>query len=74
MPAYALTSLPRCSRQEPELLAVERERVERSIQNNTVAHYKAFIETASCLQTVHSELDSVSGHLDALLQVRARKP
>ena len=53
---------------------MERERVERSIQNNTVAHYKAFIETASCLQTVHSELDSVSGHLDALLQVRARKP
>jgi hypothetical protein len=57
--------------QEPELLSVEHERAERNIQHNTVAHYKAFIETASCLQTVHSELDSVSSHLDALLQVRS---
>ncbi len=53
--------------QEPELLAEEQAHVERSIQANAVSHYRAFIASADCVQSVQQQLAAACGRLDALL-------
>ncbi|KAF5840552.1 component of oligomeric golgi complex 8 [Dunaliella salina] len=56
-------------KKEPKLLAEEELRLQRALQTTATAHYDAFIKTASCLQTIDTELNFVCGHLDHLLQV-----
>jgi len=56
-------------KKEPKLLAEEELRLQRALQTTATTHYDAFIKTASCLQTIDTELQSVCGHLDHLLQV-----
>eukprot|EP00983_Pelagomonas_calceolata_P030136 944302-Pelagomonas_calceolata.AAC.1 len=56
-------------KKEPKLLAEEELRLQRALQTTATTHYDAFIKTASCLQTIDTELNSVCGHLDHLLQV-----
>ncbi|KAJ9530654.1 hypothetical protein QJQ45_014816 [Haematococcus lacustris] len=55
-------------RKEPELLQEERSRVERSLQGAAVTQYPAFIQTASCLDTISAELTSICEDLDFLLE------
>jgi hypothetical protein len=52
------------------LLADERLRIERSSQTAAMSNYKAFINVADTLATVHDELSTVSSSLEALLEVR----
>lgn len=56
-------------KKEPKLLAEEETRLQRALQTTATTHDDAFIKTASCLQTIDTELQSVCGHLDHLLQV-----
>eukprot|EP00195_Chlamydomonas_chlamydogama_P007836 CAMPEP_0202892148 /NCGR_PEP_ID=MMETSP1392-20130828/1949_1 /ASSEMBLY_ACC=CAM_ASM_000868 /TAXON_ID=225041 /ORGANISM="Chlamydomonas chlamydogama, Strain SAG 11-48b" /LENGTH=607 /DNA_ID=CAMNT_0049576031 /DNA_START=154 /DNA_END=1977 /DNA_ORIENTATION=+ len=62
--SYSLERL----RKEPELLREEKDQIERNIQSTSVSNYRAFIETANCLNTINQELGHVCGHLDLLLQ------
>jgi len=63
--SYSLERL----KKEPKLLSEENHRLQRQLQSTATTHYGAFIKTASCLQTIDTELHSVCGHLDHLLKV-----
>eukprot|EP00877_Chromochloris_zofingiensis_P002180 jgi/Chrzof1/11963/Cz06g16080.t1 len=62
--SYSLDRL----RKEPDLLNEERQHVGRSIQANALSHYDAFLDTASCSETVEQELTCVCAQLEKLLR------
>ncbi|CAD7702644.1 unnamed protein product [Ostreobium quekettii] len=51
---------------EPELLQEDRERVKRQVTESAVEHYAAFIEATRSLGTIHDELTTFEGTLEAL--------
>lgn len=53
---------------EPELLRGDQEHLKRQAEESAIKHYKAFINTASCLQAVHQEMQGLAGHVDLLLE------
>jgi hypothetical protein len=58
-----------CFAQEPEILADEREALQRSLASMAVSQHGAFITAADCLGTIAEELQAVHTHLEHLLQV-----
>lgn len=55
--------------QEPELLAEERQQVERNMQSTALSHYHAFIDSANCLSVVQQQLSRACEGLDELSKV-----
>ena len=53
---------------EPELLSADQEHLKRRAEESTIKHYKAFINTAACLEAARSEMQGLAGHVDALLE------
>lgn len=53
---------------EPELLRTEQDHLKRQAEESAIKHYKAFISTASSLQTAREEVQSLAGHVDSLLE------
>ena len=53
---------------EPELLKADQDHLRKQAQESAVKHYKAFINTASCLEAAKEEMQGLAGHVDALLQ------
>ncbi len=53
---------------EPELLKADQDHLRNQAEESAVKHYKAFINTASCLEAAKEEMQGVAGHVDALLQ------
>lgn len=56
-------------RKEPELLAEERQQVERNMQSTALSHYHAFIDSANCLLVVQQQLSKACEGLDELSKV-----
>jgi hypothetical protein len=52
--------------QEPELLAEERQQVERNMQSSALSHYHAFIDSANCMSVVQQQLARACDGLDEL--------
>jgi hypothetical protein len=52
--------------QEPELLAVERQQVQRAIQGNAFNHYTAFISSSQCFSTLQQQLEAINSSLEAM--------
>jgi hypothetical protein len=52
------------------VLKDEQQQVERIIKSTSVTNYKAFLESAKCLDMVNQHLDSVCENLGLLLKVR----
>jgi hypothetical protein len=55
--------------QEPELLAEERQQVERNMQSTALSHYHAFIDSADCMSVVQQQLGKACEGLDELSKV-----
>ncbi len=53
---------------EPELLKADQDHLRKQAEDSAVKHYKAFINTASCLEAARDEMQGLAGHVDALLQ------
>ena len=53
---------------EPELLKADQDHLRKQAEESAVKHYKAFINTASCLEAARDEMQGLAGHVDALLQ------
>ena len=53
---------------EPELLRADQEHLKRRAEESAIKHYKAFINTASCLEAARIEMQGLAGHVDALLE------
>lgn len=53
---------------EPELLKADQDHLRKQAEESAVKHYKAFINTASCLEAAKEEMQGLAGHVDALLQ------
>ena len=53
---------------EPELLKADQDHITKQAEESAVRHYKAFINTASCLEAARDEMQGLAGHVDALLQ------
>lgn len=55
--------------QEPELLAEERQQVERNMQSSALSHYHAFIDSADCMSVMQQQLSKACEGLDELSKV-----
>lgn len=53
---------------EPELLKADQDHLRKQAEESAVKHYKAFINTASCLEAARDEMQGLAGHVDDLLQ------
>ena len=53
---------------EPELLKADQDHLRKQAEESAVKHYKAFINTAACLEAAKEEMQGLAGHVDALLQ------
>ena len=53
---------------EPELLQADQDHLRKQAEESAVKHYKAFINTATCLENARGEMEGLAGHVDALLQ------
>ncbi len=53
--------------QEPELLRVDADRIQRQMQEVAVGHYRAFIAAADAVQHISHEITSVDQHLKSLV-------
>ena len=53
---------------EPELLKADQDHLRKQAEESAVKHYKAFINTASCLEAARDEMQGLAGHVDALLK------
>jgi len=60
--SYSLDRL----RKEPELLAEERQQLERAMQASALTHYRAFIDGAACLGAVRDALSEALARLGRL--------
>ncbi|KAK9811427.1 hypothetical protein WJX72_003806 [[Myrmecia] bisecta] len=60
-------SLERLSK-EPELLKADQDQIRRQKQESAVTHYRAFINTASCLKVIRDDMQGVAQHVDSLLE------
>ncbi len=58
-------SLERLSK-EPDLLRADQEHLRRQIQDAAVHHYRSFIDTAHCLDSLRTQLAAAGSALDAL--------
>lgn len=53
--------------QEPELLRVDAERIQRQMQEVAVGNYRAFIAAADALLAIREEVSSIDNHLESLV-------
>lgn len=53
---------------EPELLRADQEHLKRQAEESAIKHYKAFINTAACLQAAREEMQGLAAHVDSLLE------
>lgn len=53
--------------QEPELLRVDAERIQRQMQEVAVGNYRAFIAAADALLAIREEVSSIDKHLGSLV-------
>ena len=53
--------------QEPELLRVDVERIQRQMQEVAVGNYRAFISAADALLAIREEVSSIDRHLESLV-------
>ena len=53
---------------EPELLKADQDHLRKQAEESAVKHYKAFINSATCMESARDEMQSLAGHVDALLQ------
>lgn len=53
--------------QEPELLRVDAERIQRQMQEVAVGNYRSFIAAADALLAVQEEVTSIDKHLESIV-------
>eukprot|EP01098_Paradermamoeba_levis_P015766 TRINITY_DN8178_c0_g1_i1.p1 TRINITY_DN8178_c0_g1~~TRINITY_DN8178_c0_g1_i1.p1 ORF type:complete len:144 (-),score=45.81 TRINITY_DN8178_c0_g1_i1:4-390(-) len=54
--------------QEPSFLDIEGKEIKKKMENLAFQHYKTFISTTDCVQSVQQKIESINNHLGGLLE------